>query len=98
MAHLRGDWAEATEQWRLALALGKSVSWPEAVTLALPLCSLEAIEWERGKGACGKEEVAEWKQRLFARRVEAGEDQNFLDGFGEVWKERLAERVEQKVA
>ena len=27
MAHVKEDWAEATEQWRLALALGRSVGW-----------------------------------------------------------------------
>ena len=97
MAHMAEDWAEATEQWRLALTLGRSVGWPDAVRLALPLCSLEAIEYERGRERWGDKDLAEWRQRLFAQRVEAGEDQNFLDGFGEYWKGVLVQRVKNKM-
>ena len=95
MAHLREDWTTANEQWRLAITVGKSVGWPEEVGLALPICSLEAIEWERGKSRCDEAQLAAWKERLFARRMEAGKEEDFLDGFGEVWKETLLRRVER---
>ena len=56
------------------------------------------MKWESGNGAWGKEEVVEWERRLFAKRVEAGEDRNSLEGFGEGWEERLAEGVGRSVA
>ena len=94
MAYVREDWTTANEQWRLAITMGKSVRWPEEVGLALPVCSLEAVEWERGKKRCDEVQLAAWKERLFARRMEAGKEEDFLDGFGEVWKETLLGRVE----
>ena len=94
MAHVGEDWTSAAEQWRLALTLGQSVGWPEEVGLALPICALEAIDWETGKEeACEDDKVwTGWRERLFARRLEAGEE-DFLGRFGEVWKETLVERV-----
>ena len=93
MAHVREDWTTATEQWRLAITVGRSVGWPEEVGLALPVCSLEAIDWERGKSRCDEVLLAAWKERLFVRRIEAGKEEDFLDGFGEAWKETLLGRV-----
>lgn len=93
MAHVQEDWTTAAEQWRQALTLGQSVGWPEAVGLALPMCSLDAIAWEKGKNTCDEKEWAEWRERLFSRRIEAGKEEDFLDGFGEAWKEVLVRRV-----
>jgi len=94
MAHAREDWTTATEQWRQALTLGKSFGWPEAVGLALPMCSLDVVAWETGKDdTCDEADWREWKARLFARRVEAGKEEDFLDGFGEGWREKLVERL-----
>lgn len=94
MAHAREDWTTATEQWRQALTLGKSFGWPEAVGLALPMCSLDVVAWEMEKDdTCDEADWREWKARLFARRVEAGKEEDFLDGFGEGWKEKLVERL-----
>ncbi|KAG8530313.1 uncharacterized protein KY384_004815 [Bacidia gigantensis] len=95
IAHVREDWTTATELWRHALTLGRSVGWPEEVGLALPICSLDALGWEVGKEARDEASLAEWKRRLFARRMEAGKEEDFLDGFGEAWKEELVKRVER---
>lgn len=93
MAHVLEDWTTATEQWRQALTLGRSVGWPEAVGLALPICSLEAITWERRKDMCDEKEWAEWRERLLKKTTEAGKEEDFLDGFGEAWKEELVRRI-----
>ena len=44
MAHVGEDWTRASEQWRFAITVGKSVGWPEEMGLALPICSLEAMD------------------------------------------------------
>lgn len=95
MAHVREDWTTAAEQWRHALTLGQSVGWPEAIGLGLPICSLDAIAWEKGEKQYDEKEWAEWKERLFSKTIEAGMEEYFLDGFGEAWKEKLMKRVKQ---
>ncbi|KAK4693968.1 hypothetical protein P7C71_g3533, partial [Lecanoromycetidae sp. Uapishka_2] len=93
MAHVREDWIMAIDQWRQAYTLGQSVGWPEEVGLAIPKCSLEAVEWQMGRETCSETDWANWKGRLFAKTVQAGKEEDFLDGFGDAWKEGLAERV-----
>ena len=95
MAHVDEDWITAMELWRQALTLGRSVGWPEEIGLTLPACSLDAVEWERRQRRCDDAAWASWRDRLLARRMEAGKEEDFLDGFGEAWKENLTKRVEK---
>ena len=58
MAHVNEDWNTLTEQWRQGFTLGQSDGWSEAVGLGLPMCSLDAIAWEKRKIRCGEKEWA----------------------------------------
>ena len=88
MAHVREEGTAATEQWRLASTVGRSVGWPEEVGLALAICPLEAIDWETAtRRRHGKRDCLLDRWRL-ARTIS-------LNGFGGVWKRRLLGRVER---
>ncbi|KAH0545468.1 hypothetical protein FGG08_000469 [Glutinoglossum americanum] len=89
IAHEQCFYDLAASRWQECATLGHSLDWPGDPDLNIPLCALEAIEFESGrKGACGKGEFEEWRARL--RR---GGGREFLGVVAGEWKRRLEERM-----
>ena len=99
IAHEQEQWKEAEENWTKALNLGKSMDWPTGPDMNLAQCSLEALRYESENKPCDEKTFKAWRDAIYVSRdgAEGGQGNNFLDGFGDDWRNKLEARLEKHI-